>query len=199
METQTQKTERPDRKDWLREYETIYVMPADTTDEAADKINERFRELVGTTGGRVIKFTTWGRRKTAFEVRRQPRALFVHMAYLGSGKTVTSGTSRKSKNSSRPSSIRWSIRPRVRPNRTSKCRVTSTSARCAPSAPKAPKPKSATIRFPISTTFAASSRKPFSENFKWLDLEWQTAAWAALRRVRWMAAEVAVLAAVVAA
>ena len=89
METQTQKTERPDRKDWLREYETIYVMPADTTDEAADKINERFRELVGTTGGRVIKFTTWGRRKTAFEVRRQPRALFVHMAYLGSGKTVS--------------------------------------------------------------------------------------------------------------
>ena len=89
MEAQTQKAERPNRKDWLREYETIYVLPADTTDEASDKLAERFRELVAGSGGRVIKFTTWGRRKTAFEVRRQPRALFVHMAYLGSGKTVS--------------------------------------------------------------------------------------------------------------
>jgi small subunit ribosomal protein S6 len=89
LETQTQKTERPSRKDWLREYETIYLLPSETTDEASDKIAERFRELVGQAGGRVIKFTTWGRRKTAFEVRRQPRSLFVHMAYLGSGKTVS--------------------------------------------------------------------------------------------------------------
>ncbi len=94
METQTAATtqpkiERPNRKAWLREYETIYLVPSDTTDEASDKLNERLRELVAQSGGRVVKFTTWGRRKTAFEVRRQPRALYVHVAYLGSGKTVS--------------------------------------------------------------------------------------------------------------
>ena len=80
---------RPNRASWLREYETIYLLPSDITDEAADKLAERLRELVSKSGGRVIKFITWGRRKTAFDVRHQPRALFVQMSYLGSGKTVS--------------------------------------------------------------------------------------------------------------
>ena len=80
---------RPNRASWLREYETIYLMPPDITDEAADKIAERLRDLVAKNAGRVIKFTTWGRRKTAFEVRRQPRALYLQMSYLGLGQTVS--------------------------------------------------------------------------------------------------------------
>jgi len=80
---------RPDRSGWLREYETIYLLPSDIADEAADKLAERLRELVGKSGGRVVKFITWGRRKTAFDVRHQPRALYVQMSYLGLGKTVS--------------------------------------------------------------------------------------------------------------
>jgi small subunit ribosomal protein S6 len=80
---------RPDRSAWLREYETIYLLPSDIADEAADKLAERLRELVGKSGGRVVKFITWGRRKTAFDVRRQPRALYVQMSYLGLGQTVS--------------------------------------------------------------------------------------------------------------
>lgn len=84
------KTEaRPNRSGWLREYETIYLLPPDLADDASDKIIERLRELIAKNGGRVIKFTTWGRRKTAFEVRRQNRALYVHIAYVGSGKAVS--------------------------------------------------------------------------------------------------------------
>jgi small subunit ribosomal protein S6 len=80
---------RPDRASWLREYETIYLLPSDITDEAADKLAERLRELVSKSGGRVIKFINWGRRKTAFDVRHQPRALYLQMSYLGVGKTVS--------------------------------------------------------------------------------------------------------------
>ena len=76
---------------WLREYETIYLLPPETSDEASDKLAERLRELVAKNGGRVVKFTTWGRRKTAFEVRRQLRALYVHMAFLGTGKVRRRG------------------------------------------------------------------------------------------------------------
>ena len=80
---------RPDRASWLREYETIYLLPSDIADEAADKLAERLRELVSKSGGRVIKFINWGRRKTAFDVRRQPRALYLQMSYLGLGLTVS--------------------------------------------------------------------------------------------------------------
>lgn len=87
--SRTKPVPRPNRSTWQREYETIYLLPSETSDDAADKIAERFRELVSKNAGRVIKFTTWGRRKTAFEIRRQPRSLYVHMSFLGAGKTVS--------------------------------------------------------------------------------------------------------------
>lgn len=87
--SETIKTPRPDRKGFLHEYESIYLLPADQTDDAADRLAERLRAVVAHEGGRVIKFTQWGRRKTAFEVAHAGRALYVHMVYLGGGKTVS--------------------------------------------------------------------------------------------------------------
>lgn len=73
----------------LREYETIYLLQQDMTTEQTDRIKERVRGIVDREGGRVIKFTTWGRKKTAFLVGdKQARAIYVHMNYLGEGKTV---------------------------------------------------------------------------------------------------------------
>jgi small subunit ribosomal protein S6 len=79
---------RPNRKDWLNEYETVFALPNDQTDEAADKTAERVRGIVARDGGRVIKVTFWGRRKTAFDVKKANRAIYLHMQYLGSGKIV---------------------------------------------------------------------------------------------------------------
>jgi small subunit ribosomal protein S6 len=79
---------RVDRRGWPNEYETIFVLPNDQTDEAAEKAAERLRAAVAREGGRVVKFTFWGRKKTAFDVAKSNRALFVHMDYLGLGKTV---------------------------------------------------------------------------------------------------------------
>lgn len=67
----------------LREYETIYLQPSELTDEAVERLKERLRGLVTREGGKVIKFTIWGKKKTSFEVARQNRAIFVHMQYVG--------------------------------------------------------------------------------------------------------------------
>ena len=92
MEEQTPKnpsrTARPDRKGWPNEYETVFVLPNDQTDEAAEKAAERLRAIVARENGRVVKFTFWGRKKTAFDIAKASRALYVHMSYLGNGKTV---------------------------------------------------------------------------------------------------------------
>src|SRR5690606_27307234 len=73
----------------LREYETIYLLQQDLTPEQVDRIKERVRGIVEREGGRVIKFTTWGRKKTAFLVgNKQARAIYVHMSYLGGGRAV---------------------------------------------------------------------------------------------------------------
>ncbi len=72
----------------LREYETIFLVRPDLTDDNVDKLKERVRGIVGREGGKVIRFTVWGKKKTLFPVAKQPRAIYVHTHYLGSSKLV---------------------------------------------------------------------------------------------------------------
>jgi small subunit ribosomal protein S6 len=67
----------------VREYETTYLLKPETPDEQVDEIKERLRAVVAREGGKVIRFTNQGKRKTAFPVAKQPRALYVHCLYLG--------------------------------------------------------------------------------------------------------------------
>ncbi|MDR0965635.1 MAG: 30S ribosomal protein S6 [Myxococcales bacterium] len=72
----------------LREYETLFLVKPDVTDETVEKIKERIKTTVAKDGGKVIKFTHWGKKKTAFPVEKQARALFIHVDYLGGAKVV---------------------------------------------------------------------------------------------------------------
>jgi small subunit ribosomal protein S6 len=67
----------------VREYETIYLLKAETPDEQVEEIKERLRGVVSREGGKVIRFTNQGKRKTAFPVAKNQRALFMHCLYLG--------------------------------------------------------------------------------------------------------------------
>ncbi len=71
------------RKRLVREYETIYLLKAETPEDQVDEIQERLRAVVAREGGKVIRFTNQGRRKTAFPVAKSPKAVFVHCLYLG--------------------------------------------------------------------------------------------------------------------
>jgi small subunit ribosomal protein S6 len=76
------------QKRLVREYETIYLIKADTPDEQVDEIKERLRAVVSREGGKVIRFTNQGKRKTAFPVGKNPRAIFMHALYVGEGGLV---------------------------------------------------------------------------------------------------------------
>ena len=77
------------QKRLVREYETIYLLKADTPDEQVDEIKERLRAVVTREGGKVIRFTNQGKRKTAFPVSKNPKALFMHCLYVGDPGLVT--------------------------------------------------------------------------------------------------------------
>jgi small subunit ribosomal protein S6 len=72
----------------LREYETIFLVKPDLTDDSVDKVKERVRGIVSREGGKVLKFTVWGKKKTAYPVSKQPRAIYVHTHFLGDHKLV---------------------------------------------------------------------------------------------------------------
>jgi small subunit ribosomal protein S6 len=71
------------QKRTVREYETIYLIKADTPDDQVDEIKERLRAVVTREGGKVIRFTNQGKRKTAFPIAKNPKALFMHCLYIG--------------------------------------------------------------------------------------------------------------------
>ncbi len=73
-------TKQPNR---VREYETIYLLKAETPDDQVEEIKERLRGVVTREGGKVIRFTNQGKRKTAFPVAKNQKALYVHCLYVG--------------------------------------------------------------------------------------------------------------------
>jgi small subunit ribosomal protein S6 len=72
----------------LREYETIFLVKPDLTDDNVDKLKERVRTIVGREGGKIIRFTVWGKKKTLYPIAKQPRAIYIHAHYLGGTRLV---------------------------------------------------------------------------------------------------------------
>jgi small subunit ribosomal protein S6 len=72
----------------LREYETIFLVKPDLTDDNVDRLKERVRGIVSREGGKVIRFTVWGKKKTLYPIAKQPRAIYVHTHFLGDSKLV---------------------------------------------------------------------------------------------------------------
>ncbi len=71
------------QKRLVREYETIYLLKAETPDDQVEEIKERLRAVVTREGGKVIRFTNQGKRKTAFPIGKSPKSVFIHCLYVG--------------------------------------------------------------------------------------------------------------------
>lgn len=67
----------------LREYETIFLVKPDLTDDAVDRVKDRVRGIVNREGGKLLRFTVWGKKKTMYPIAKQPRAIYVHTSFLG--------------------------------------------------------------------------------------------------------------------
>ena len=72
----------------LREYETIFLLKPDLAEDLIEKIVERFKGVVNRDSGKMLKVENWGKKKTAFEVKKNLRAIFIRFLYLGDFKMV---------------------------------------------------------------------------------------------------------------
>jgi len=69
-------------------YETIFVIKSGLSDEEATKVVEKVRELIPRSEGEVLALENWGRRKLAYEVRREKKGTYAIVHYKGGGVTV---------------------------------------------------------------------------------------------------------------
>ncbi len=74
---------------YLREYETIYILRPEIGDDVVDKLNLRVREVANRGSARVLRHELWGKKKLAYEVKKNQKGIFVFMQYLADQKFVS--------------------------------------------------------------------------------------------------------------
>ena len=66
-----------------REYETIYILRPDSTSDVIAQVNQKVRGVIEAGGGNLLKIDNWGKRKLAYEVKKQLKGIYLFFSYLG--------------------------------------------------------------------------------------------------------------------
>lgn len=69
-------------------YESMIILNAAISDEDADAAIAKIKDVITGQGGEVLKVDVWGRRKLAYEIRKQKKGLYVLLFYKAPSSTV---------------------------------------------------------------------------------------------------------------
>ncbi len=72
----------------LREYETIYILRPDLTEDEIDGVKEKVANIFSREEGHVLHQSTWGKKKLSYEIKKQPKGIYIHLTYLGGPATT---------------------------------------------------------------------------------------------------------------
>jgi small subunit ribosomal protein S6 len=77
-----------DEPNTSREYETIFILRADTVNDGVAQVNQRLRGILESMGGKALKLDNWGKRKLAYEVKKQLKGIYLYWRYLATSGVV---------------------------------------------------------------------------------------------------------------
>jgi len=69
-------------------YENIVILNAALSDEEAEAAISRIKDLIAGQGGEVLKVDVWGRKKLAYEIKKQKKGLYVLFYYKTPAATI---------------------------------------------------------------------------------------------------------------
>lgn len=67
----------------IREYETLFVLNPELTDDQVQDVLGRLKEALGKMNGELMREDSWGKKKLAYMIQKQGRGHFVNFHYLG--------------------------------------------------------------------------------------------------------------------
>lgn len=67
-----------------REYETIFILRPETNQDGITQVNTKVRSVIDSLGGRPLKLDNWGKRKLAYEIKKQLKGIYMYWRFLGS-------------------------------------------------------------------------------------------------------------------
>lgn len=71
-----------------RQYELVYILPPDTTDQQVTELHQQIEGVVSRMNGQIEKTENWGRRKLAYQIAHQKEGVYVLDVINGSGELM---------------------------------------------------------------------------------------------------------------
>ena len=68
-----------------RQYELVYILPPDTTEQQVTELHQQVEAVVARMNGQIEKMENWGRRKLAYEIGHNKEGVYVLQVIIGSG------------------------------------------------------------------------------------------------------------------
>jgi len=73
----------------LRTYETIYILRPDTQNDKVSEVNQRVKGIIESMGGVVLAVDNWGKRKLAYEIKKELKGIYLFWEYLATPGVVS--------------------------------------------------------------------------------------------------------------
>lgn len=72
----------------MRRYETVFIVPFDLPDDDINVLIDRYKAIIANHKGLVVKVEKWGKRKLAYEIRKQNKGFYVLVDFAGASVVV---------------------------------------------------------------------------------------------------------------
>lgn len=69
-------------------YETMYILRPDLGDEAVDQEIEKYQTLLRDGGAEILETQHRGKRRLAYEIKKQREGIYIQMNYTAAGNQV---------------------------------------------------------------------------------------------------------------
>ncbi len=72
----------------MPQYESIFIVRPSLTDEETEKVVEKVKGVLQRTGASVVKQENWGKKRLAYEVRRERKGTYIYFNFTSPGESV---------------------------------------------------------------------------------------------------------------
>ncbi|WP_455243595.1 30S ribosomal protein S6 [Petrachloros mirabilis] len=72
----------------MEHYESLFIIRPSITDEETNALIDKMKAVAEKTGAQFIKSENWGRKKLAYEVRRERKGTYVYFYFKAPNNTV---------------------------------------------------------------------------------------------------------------
>jgi len=70
------------------QYETVYILRADLTEDGAKKINDKIAEVVSRFKGEIEEIKDLGKKQLAYRIAKHTKGHYLQLNYRGTGQVV---------------------------------------------------------------------------------------------------------------